>query len=406
MSKKKIKFVPNKQKVDLSLIDDPLAKDEADLVNQRVDVLVEQNYCNKKYKNIIEFYKTNNITFPADEIPRSEWLTLRELLIPEMVQRLLDGNHMCNIASKFDPRLMSPIFGVRISGSNDIQVFDSMHTLVTIATFVKEGLITVRNEKTGQYEPVEDFLGFKVECWVINTDTPSFPAIAALYRNGEGSKPWGPYDFHRVFVRSYKFYNIPGPNGEYKLAAEKHDLMIKNNMVPLPKGHPDLGMLGTFGHIESIFKYRWAEMDELKFILETNNKYWKGDNDASMFGFYGNLFQGYKTLGQPTSGKKFNDFLNELHAIIKTFFVSMPELKAVTTEAYNAWKQKQGKQKGTPPNNCALAIVLKIYQRLGGKHPVLSEANDYVYSPSSNVKIDIYDSLPLSLRQDVQNSTL
>jgi hypothetical protein len=29
-----------------------------------------------------------------------------------------------------------------------------------------------------------------------------------------------------------------------------------------------------------------------------------------------------------------------------------------------------------------------------------------VYAPSSNVKIDIYDSLPLSVRQDVNNHTL
>jgi len=406
MTKRTIKFVPSRQKIDLSAIDDPLAKTKKQLVNKKVDQLTIEILADKKYKKQVDFYKINGITFDADLIPKFEYHKLKELLTPEEVQRLLDHAHMTGILNKFDPRLLSPIYVVRLNGKAQLFVFDSMHTLTTIAVLATEGLLSRKNPKTGEHEVVTDGLDFEYPCWVIDTDDESFPSVAALYRNGEGSKPWGPYDFHRVYTRSYNFYNNPGPNGEYKLAAEKQKIMVKNNAVPLPKGHPDLGMIGTFGHIESASDYKATDMDEFEFIMNTNNKYWSGNNDASMFGFYGNLYQGYKSLGQPTLGKTFDAFLDDLHAIIKTFFVSMPELKSATTAAYKEWMQKQGKPGGTPPFNCALAIVLKMYKKLGGKYPLLSDVNMFVYSPSTNVTIDIYDSLPLSIRQNVNNSTL
>ena len=155
-----------------------------------------------------------------------------------------------------------------------------------------------------------------------------------------------------------------------------------------------------------VAKYKHNDMGKFTFIFETNNKYWNGTNDSSMFGFYGNLYTGYTSLGLPTSGKYFNDFLDEIHAIIKHFFVSMPELKLRTIEAYKDWMKKQNKNGGNPKDNCALALVLKMYVRLGGQYKVLSDVNEFIYSPSSNVKIDIYDSLPLSIRQNVNNSSL
>lgn len=404
-AKTKIKFVPNTQVVDLSLIGDPLAKKKKDLVNKKVDELTTEILGDSKYKKQVDFYKTNNITFDAGTIPKFENHKLSELFTPEEVQRLLDHAHMTGILSKFDPRLLSPIYVVRLNGKPELFVFDSMHTLTSIAVLVTEGLLHRVDDK-GNKVVITDGLDFEYPCWVIDTTDESFPSVAALYRNGEGSKPWGPYDYHRVYVRSHNFYGNAGPNDAYKLAAEKQKIMVSANAVPLPKGHIDLGVLGTFSHIEAVSPYKATDMDEFKFIFDTNNKYWKGNNDASMFGFYGNLYQGYKSLGQPTSGKAFDKFLDEIHAIIKTFFVSMPELKSATVAAYKDWMQKQGKSSNTPPFNTVLALVLKMYVRLGGTYPVLSDANMFVYSPSTNVKIDLYDSLPLTLRQNVNSHTL
>lgn len=404
-AKTKIKFVPNTQVVDLSLIGDPLAKKKKDLVNKKVTELTTEILEDSKYKKQVEFYKTNKITFNAGDIPKFENHKLKDLFTPEEVQRLLDHAHMTGILTKFDPRLLSPIYVVRLNGKPELFVFDSMHTLTSIAVLVTEGLLH-REDKKGNKTIITDGLDFEYPCWVIDTTDESFPSVAALYRNGEGSKPWGPYDYHRVYVRSHDFYGNAGPNDAYKLASEKQKIMVASNAVPLPKGHIDLGMLGTFSHIEAASEYKANDMDEFNFIMSTNNKYWRGNNDASMFGFYGNLYQGYKSLGQPTSGKAFDQFLDELHAIIKTFFVSMPGLKSTTIAAYKDWLQKQGKNSGTPPFNTVLALVLKMYVRLGGKYRVLSDVNMFVYSPSSNVKIDLYDSLPLTVRQYVNSHTL
>lgn len=404
-AKSKITWTPNRRKVDLSQIDDPLSKPKNKLVNKKVNQLTTEILADKKFKKQVDFYKTNNITFNAGDIPKFENHKLKDLLTPEEVQRLLDHAHMTGIVSKFDPRLLSPIYVVRLNGKPELFVFDSMHTLTSIAVLITEGLMHREDDK-GNKVVITDGLDFEYPCWVIDTTDESFPMVAALYRNGEGSKAWGPYDYHRVYVRSFEFYGNPGPDGAYELAYKKQKLMVQENAVPLPKGHADLGMVGTLSHIEAVSDYKPADMAELDFIMKTNNKYWKGTNDSSMFGFYGNLYQGFANVTQPTSGKQFDAFLNELHAVIKTFFTSMPELKAATTAAYKDWLNKQGKSNATPPQNCALALVLKMYQRLGGKHLVPSDANMFVYSPSTNVKIDIYDSLPLSVRQDVNKYTL
>lgn len=405
-TKTKLKWKPNTQVVDLSLIDDPLAKQKHELVNKSVDILTTEILQDSKYKKQVNFFQTNNVTFDVDSFPKFESHKLKNLFTPEEVQRLLDHVHMTNILKKFNPHLLSPIYVVRLNGKPELFVFDSMHTLTTIAVLVHQGLLSRKNPVTGKKEIVNEGLDFEYPCWVIDTTDESFPSVAALYRNGEGSKPWGPYDYHRIHVRSFEFYNNPGPNDLYKLASQKQKIMVKSNAVPLPEGHNDLGMLGTLSHVMDVAKYKHNDMGKFTFIFETNNKYWNGTNDSSMFGFYGNLYTGYTSLGLPTSGKYFNDFLDEIHAIIKHFFVSMPELKLRTIEAYKDWMKKQNKNGGNPKDNCALALVLKMYVRLGGQYKVLSDVNEFIYSPSSNVKIDIYDSLPLSIRQNVNNSSL
>lgn len=400
--KTKLTWKPNRSKIDLSKIDDPLAKPKTSLVNMPVTGILLDT---KKYKQIIDFHLANNLTFDLDAMPHFEKMTIEDLLIPEEVQRLLDIPHCTNILEKFDPRLLSPIYVVRLNGAKKGLVFDSRHTLETIAAISKAGLWSFTNKATGQRETLsnKNWEKFEVNAYVIDTNDESFAMIAALYRNGAGSKPWGPYDYHRVETRAFDFYGNEGPDGKYKLASDKQKLMVDTLTVPLPKGHAQLGQLGTFGHIESVSDYKAESMDELKFILGANHKYWNGSNDASMFGFYGHIYRDFTSVGQPVKGKVFDAYMNELHAIIKTMFVSMAELKLATTAAYKDYCQKIGKNPGSPPFNCALSIVEKIYKKMNGKHFVTRNVNDFVYSPSAGVKIDIYDSLPLSIRHDIQN---
>jgi hypothetical protein len=401
----KIVWVPNKQKIKLTLIDNPLSKTKAQLVNRKVTgVLLNE----KKYREVVAFLKANEITYDLDSMGHFDKIAIKDFLIPEEVQRLLDVPHCINILNKFDPRLLSPIYVVRIKGSKEYLVFDSMHTLETIAALAKAGLWSFTNPATGKREIIDanNWENFKVPTFIIETDEESFASLAALYRNGEGSKKWGHYDYHRIEVRSYELYGNAGPNDRFKFASTKQHKLVKENIILLPENHTDLGKIGTCGHVKEFRSYDPKDLAEFNFVVETNNKYWNGNNDSQMFGFYENLYKGFVSVGQPTSGKAFDDFLDEIHGVIKTFFTSMAELRSITAGAYKDWLKIQNKDNKTPPFNCALAIVLKLYKKLGGKHNVPSDVNLFVYSPAPNVSYDIYDSLPLSIRHDINNYTL
>jgi len=398
--KTKISFNKGNLKVNLSAIDNPLAKKKSDLTNKTLRESSDELLEDPDFMKAVAFYKANNITFDPNTIPKGAMKPLKSILVPEEVQRLLDTYHCTNsILSKFDARLTSPAYVVNVMNSGELLLFDTMHGITTITAMVRCGLWQGYDESNWE--------DFEYPCWIINTDEESFAARAALYRNGEGSKPWEPYDYHRVYVRSFTLYNDSGPKGKYELAAKKQKICEREFAVPLPKKHLQQGMAGTTSRVEDIAGFDEADMGEFEFIFVTNNKYWHGVAlDSAAFGFYGNLYRGMNLAGVPLKGKEYDQFMNDIHAIIKTFFVSMSQLRTVTSATYKTWMELQGKKGGAPGDTCALAVVSKIYKRLGGTHPVTSVANEYVWSPTPSIRHDIYESLPLSMRQKIANATL
>jgi hypothetical protein len=396
--KAKLVWRANRQKVDISKLDNVLAKTKKQLKNKTVIDLTDELSGYKKFQNVIAFLKANDIKFDPKDIPKFEMHKLREILTPEEVQRLLDKPHCAKIAGGFDPRLLSPIYVVRLNGSPDLLGIDSMHTETVVASFAREGL--------WGNDP-EQWLDFEYPCWVIDTKQESFPLLAGLYRNGEGSKPWDEFDHHRVHVRSFRFYGDNGPNDKYKLAADKQTHCEKEDTIPMAPNHPHAGRAGTLTHIKALSSYSDNDMDEFKFVISMNNKYWHGSEvDSAAFGFYGNLYIGLLNGNVPMKGKNFDKFMNDIHAIIKTFFVSFAELRSITTETYKNWMKLQGKDTKAPPFNCALALVLKMYKQLNGQHLVTSDVNMFTYNPAPGISLDIYESLPLNIRQNVNNYEL
>lgn len=398
-TKTKISFAKSNLKVDLSTIENPLSKKKSELVNKTLTELTDELLADTDFMKAVNFYKANGITFDPNSIPKGVTGPFKNIFVPEEVQRLLDHGHCASVLSKFDPRLLSPAYVVRLLGSTDLLLFDSMHTATVVSAMARCGLWEGYDES--------NWMDMEFPCWIIDTDEESFASRAALYRNGEGSKPWEPYDYHRVYVRSFTLYNDAGPKDKYALAAKKQKICEREYAVPLPKKHLQQGMAGTTSRVEDIAGYDEAELDEFEFILKTNNNYWHGTAlDSAAFGFYGNLYRGLNLAGVPLKGKEYDQFMNDIHAVIKTFFVSMSQLRTVTSATYKTWMELQGKRGGSPADNCALAIVSKIYKRLGGTHPVTSDATAYVYAPTPSTRHDIYDSLPLSMRQKIANSTL
>jgi hypothetical protein len=171
--------------------------------------------------------------------------------------------------------------------------------------------------------------------------------------------------------------------------------------------HAHAGRAGTLTHIKALSSYTDDDMDKFKFIISMNNKFWHGSEvDSQAFGFYGHLYSGLMSGNVPMKGKAFDEFMKDIHAIVKTFFVGFPELRSITAETHKAWLKIQGKDAKTPPYNCALALVLKLYKKLHGKHLVTTDVNDFIYTPAPGITHDIYDSLPLNIRQNVGNYTL
>jgi hypothetical protein len=399
-TKTKITFAKGNLKVDLSTIENPLSKKKSELVNKSLKDLSDELLADPDFMKAINFYKANNITFDPNIIPKGVMKPLKAILVPEEVQRLLDHAHCTNtVLAKFDRRLLSPAYVVCLMGSTELLLFDSMHTVTVMSAMARCGLWEGYDES--------NWMDMEYPCWIIETDEESFAARAALYRNGEGSKPWEPYDYHRVYVRSFSLYNDAGPRDKYALAAKKQKICEREFAIPLPKKHQQQGMAGTTSRVEDIAGYDESDLDEFEFIMKTNNKYWHGTAlDSAAFGFYGNLYKGLNLAGVPLKGKEYDQFMNDIHAIIKTFFVSMGQLRIVTSATYKTWMELQNRRGGSPADNCALAIVSKIYKRLGGTHPVTSDATAYVYAPTPTARHDIYDSLPLSMRQKIANSTL
>ena len=240
-AKTKLVWRPNRQKVNISQLDNVLAKTKSQLKNKNVVDLTNEISGYKKFQNIIAFLKANNIKFKVIDIPKFENHKLRVLLIPEEVQRLLDKPHCAKISSGFDPRLLSPIFIVRLRGTNQLLVIDSMHTLTVVGSFAKEGI----------WDNVPaDWLDFEYPCWVVDTDQESFSLLAGIYRNGEGSKPWDEFDYHRVHVRSYRLYGDNGLNDKNKLAAEKQTHCESEDTIPMAPNHAHAGRAGTLTHIK------------------------------------------------------------------------------------------------------------------------------------------------------------
>ena len=139
-SKKKLVWKPNRQKVNISQLDNVLSKTKKQLKNKTVVDLTNELKGYKKFQDVIEFYKANKILFKSKDIPKFESHKLRDLLTPEEVQRLLDKPHCARITRDFDPRLLSPIYVVRLNGSKQLLVVDAMHTQTIVAYLAKEGL--------------------------------------------------------------------------------------------------------------------------------------------------------------------------------------------------------------------------------------------------------------------------
>ena len=193
--KEKLVWVPSKNKVNLSNIDNPLSKKKSELKHFTIEELSDMLLANTKFREVTNHYIANNIQFNTNLIVKAFTRRLGDFFIPEEIQRLLDINHCTKILTKIDERLLQPGRCCTNIGATELLLYDGQHSVTLVAAMARLGLWEGIDPNNWQDMQFPILLSENVE--------ESFPGKAAEHCNGKNSKPWGVYDYHRIHTRNY-----------------------------------------------------------------------------------------------------------------------------------------------------------------------------------------------------------
>lgn len=360
-------------------------------VADRLDELNQNN--NTGWANIIKNYQKTGTKFDLNDRPKFAWVALSKLLIDEDIQREMDIKHIQSIAREgnFDPRRLAPIFAVKDPCHDIFHCTDGQHTVVVTAGLAQAGL----------WEGVDpkDWDKVLVPVFFVETDDRSFAREYFAYINGKGKKRIDAYDTHKQEVLSWRLDNNgKNPkNPAYELADKVQTLCETNNCYPLRSCDDDSGLAGAITHVSGM---RQQNVDTLRFIVESHNTYWPGEVvDSGEFGFFGNLYESCEAEGIPTKTRSFKKFNDELNAIVKDQFVNIAGLRLASSDTFKAFSNKvYSLTRSVGDDTIELAIVLKIYEKLGGQHQVPAIARLHKQGA-----YDIIDFLPASIKQQINS---
>lgn len=372
--------VPAGEVVDINKIKNPL--DTKRLKNSKPKTLaqsVAELEKNPIIVNVLAELKKKKKKFDPKKIGITKKQKIGKATFLEETQRLVISKHCADIMENCQEELLSPAFATVSSDGKSNPIFDTQHGLNVVGLFAKHGL----------WEGVDPdkWEDFEYPFFIINNSDVAFANEAAYHRNGKGQKKWTAFDFHRIKVAGVRQHG--SKDKDYVDAEKRQTICEKYQAIPVPASHPQKGKAGTLDRIDAV--YNWSHKT-LEFILATHKKYWHGTKlDSAAFGLYGHLYDNMKSKHIPMTGPQWDEFLDNFHAIIKKCFTDLATLRKATENAHVPWHEaaypniKNHKLNST---NCALAIVLKIYQRLNGAYPLTNDVNDFIYAGH-----DIYDYL-------------
>lgn len=372
--------VPKGQVIDITKIKNPL--DKKRLKNAKPKTLaqsVAELEKNPIIANMLADLKNKGKTFDPNKIGTTKKQRIGTATFLEETQRLVIPKHIADIGENCQEELLSPAFATVSADGKSNPIFDTQHGINLVGLFAKNGLLD-------GVDP-ENWEDFEYPFFVVNNSSVAFANEAAFHRNGKGQKKWTAMDFHRIKVAGVRQHG--STDKEYVDSEKRQTICEKNEAIPVSASDPQKGKAGTLDRVDAI--YNWS-LKTLDFILATHKTYWHGTKiDSAIFGLYGNLYDNMRAKNIPTSGPEWDEFLDNFHAIIKKCFTDLSILRKETENVHVAWHEvaypniKNHKLNST---NGALAIVLKIYQRLGGTHPLTNDVNDFNYAG-----VDIYDYL-------------
>ena len=384
--------VPKGQVIDISKIRNPL--DSRRLKTAKPKTLaqsVAELEKNPIIANMLAELKKKKKKFDPSKIGTTKNVTIGRATFLEETQRLVIPKHIADIMENCQEELLSPAFATVSADRTSNPLFDTQHGINVVGLFAKHGLW--ENVDPNKWEDME------YPFFIIDNSDIAFANEAAYHRNGKGQKKWTAFDFHRIKVAGVRQHG--SKIKEYVDATKRQSICEKYEAIPVSASHPQKGKAGTLDRIDAV--YNWSHKT-LEFILATHKTYWHGTKiDSAVFGLYGHLYDNMKAKHIPMTGPDWDEFLDNFHAIVKKCFTDLATLRKATENAHVAWHEaaypniKNHKLNST---NCALAIVLKIYQQLGGTHPLTNDANDFNYAG-----VDIYDYLdPIDVHEAVNNA--
>lgn len=390
-------WIPNTQKLDMSKIENPLAVSKDKVKPKTMKELVEELEQYPGIMDIIDFMLANNKFVDATKIGEIKYAPIGKNTFNSVVQRMYDYKHGSDILNNFDERLLVPIMATQLP-NGDFSCIDTMHGSGLVGLLAKYGLWG--NDPT-------DWENFEYPYFVINEPDPAFAPEAALSRNGKGQKKWKKFDYHRVYVFMVRHFG--STNKIYIDAEKRQQLCEKYECYPLSEKHPHASKAGTQTHIDALYS---RPLKTTEFVLKTHKNYWHGTKlDNAAWGLYGNLFDSLTYLAIPTKGTDFEKFMDDCNAVIKECFTSLAGLRIAAENAHSEWYKAcyDRKSKVAAKDDVALAIVLKIYQKLGGKHLVPGAAMAYSYNKGqnkhgNNVIVDIVDFLEPEVLQTIEDA--
>lgn len=340
-----------------------------DLVN-KVD-----NGNNIEFISAKERYKKLDTLFDPANFPIVAAASLGKLLSDEDIQREIIVPHVTNIYSYFDTERVQAIQAIKTPGKEEYTMVNGQHTATGVALIVASGLMKGWAAK--------DWKKFPVTITYIETHDRSKARETFALLNGEMSKEISTFDHWKQHYLSVRLDGSGNP--KYLHTFKLIEILKKNECIPLPEGHDDIGLPGAITHLNGIETAAKNEnYEKVEFIFSTRNKFWNNlPVDAAELGFYGSLLDIAEEENIRRNTKEWDKFLEDIHAVVQKVFQGMPTLRKNVSKAYKKYRYDLFFDKNASvPFNVALYVVYKVYKLLGGTFDIPKLNNMYVHKNS------------------------
>jgi hypothetical protein len=290
-----------------------------------------------------------------------------------MVQRKLDTAHVGRFMEPgvYVPQLSQAVYAIKSPVTGRFTIIDGQHTVSGVAAAIKNKIMSFDGEWQDFCYPV----------LYVETDDLSFALRSFGLINGKGKMKITAYKELELSVFVVRVCGNTDDEDDVKV-ERKVTIAQNNGCYAMDPNSAMVGKPGTFTHIS---QFRSLSDKQIEMATAWHNKYFHYNNvDGAlwfMFKYFDNAFSNAKI-------KITDEFLEEIAGMITNLFADYDQFHQDTHTAWNAWATaRYGNVKANPWNDNAIAaMLLQIYKRLGGEHPVpqvsLDEYNNFAKGTS------------------------